>query len=234
MKEWLYQIGDWFVINEGVKEDSPSDIGKLAYIKDYLTGVTYDYRVAVNDSELNVRESELNSIPKNKLDYYLKINNWKKVVPKQGTVREIINFDFLNEKLYVKDGDLRYYHSFDEIKEYKGDEEMKNKVEYQTDGYFETKGKSLGELIDKKQEAYGDSVGKTGKLIRIFLSDYLQEDGTYKISEELLDNILLQVRIIDKQNRIFSNPKADKMDESPYTDISGYGLLGERMQGLKK
>lgn len=96
-------------------------------------------------------------------------------------------------------------------------------------GYFENKGTKLGQLVDKKQAAYGDSIKKTSQLMKVFMQDYEQED-TYVIPKELLDHILLQVRIIDKQNRIFSNPKGDLMDESPYSDLSGYGLLGERMQ----
>jgi hypothetical protein len=96
-------------------------------------------------------------------------------------------------------------------------------------GYFEEKGYKLGKLVDEKQAAYGDSISKASKLMKVYLEDYKTDDG-YLIPEELLDHILLQVRIIDKQNRIFSNPKADKMNESPYDDISGYGMLGGRMQ----
>jgi hypothetical protein len=100
-------------------------------------------------------------------------------------------------------------------------------------GYFEEKGHKLGKLVDEKQAAYGDSISKASKLMKVYLEDYKTADG-YLIPEELLDHILLQVRIIDKQNRIFSNPKADKMNESPYDDISGYGMLGGRMQSEVK
>lgn len=95
-------------------------------------------------------------------------------------------------------------------------------------GYFAEKGLKLGSLVDRKQAAYGDSISKTSKLMKVYLEDYEVND-TYVIPKELLDHILLQVRIIDKQNRIFSNPKGDLMDESPYDDISGYGMLGGRM-----
>lgn len=239
MHDWLYGIGEWAVINENVRLGSPSDVGRLAYIKELLTDKYYNYRVCTyKNTEINVRESELNSIPKDKLDYYLKASKWKKVKPKHYNDEcEIVKLDFLNEKAYLENTwGFKYVLTFKEIKEIKGDGELENKVvdnvskAVNSNGYFESKGQSLGKLIDLKQEAYGDSVSKTSKLIRILLSDYLQKDGTYRITEELLDHILLQVRIIDKQNRIFSNPKADKMGESPYTDISGYGMLGERMQ----
>ena len=96
-------------------------------------------------------------------------------------------------------------------------------------GKFEDRGQAIGKLVDEKELAYGQSVKKTSQLIKIFLQDYRQEDGTYILSEPLLEQLLLQVRIIDKQNRIFNNPSADRMNESPYSDIAGYGLLGETL-----
>ncbi len=101
-------------------------------------------------------------------------------------------------------------------------------------GKFEERGQAIGQLVDEKQLAYGDSVRKTSQLVKIYLQDYKQEDGNYIISEALLDQLLLQVRIIDKQNRIFNNPTADRMSESPYSDIAGYGLLGEALLGKKE
>lgn len=96
-----------------------------------------------------------------------------------------------------------------------------------TTGKYELEGKNLGRLVDEKQAAYGDSIAQTEKLMHVFLSRY-EEGDTYKIPKSLLNHILLQVRIIDKQNRIFSNPDGDLMDESPYKDIAGYGLLGNK------
>jgi hypothetical protein len=65
--------------------------------------------------------------------------------------------------------------------------------------------------------------------MKVFLQEYRNKDNTYTIPESLLQHVLLQVRIIDKQNRIFSNPDGDLMKESPYNDITGYGMLGKRM-----
>lgn len=95
--------------------------------------------------------------------------------------------------------------------------------------YFEKLGKETGNLVDKKQKAYGDSVAKTYQLMQIFLQNYENEDNTYTIPKSLLKHILLQVRIIDKQNRIFNNPDGDLMSENPYIDTVGYGMLGHRM-----
>ncbi|MGZ9868241.1 hypothetical protein ACU3L3_07440 [Priestia endophytica] len=102
------------------------------------------------------------------------------------------------------------------------------------EGTFEQMGTKLGQLVDSKQMAYGDSFSKAFKLMQVFLEDYKNEDSTYTIPESLLKHILIQVRIIDKQNRIFSNPEADLMDESPYGDMGGYSLLGKREQEKNK
>ena len=47
------------------------------------------------------------------------------------------------------------------------------------------------------------------------------------------DEILTLVRIDDKIMRIISNPKSDKMNEDPYKDIVGYGLLSMRRREEK-
>lgn len=98
----------------------------------------------------------------------------------------------------------------------------------ESDGHFEQKGKELGALVDRKQKAYGNAVEQTYEVVRVFMKPYLK-DGVYIIPESLLRHLLLQIRVIDKQNRIFNNPDADLMDESPYKDISGYGLLGQEI-----
>jgi len=89
--------------------------------------------------------------------------------------------------------------------------------------------KSLAKLVDLKNKSYGDSVTKTNKLLEVFMEKYDNGDGTYTIPKSLLKHIGLMVRVMDKQNRIFSNPDGDLMDESPYTDILGYSMLGENM-----
>ena len=77
----------------------------------------------------------------------------------------------------------------------------------------------LGRLVDEKQAAYGDSVGKTGPIMRVFYPN--------GIPLEALDDALLMVRVLDKLNRMASNPTGDRMGESPWRDVAGYGLLGQ-------
>lgn len=93
---------------------------------------------------------------------------------------------------------------------------------------YEEKSRQLGKLVADKQTAYGNSVDSSFHVMKAFLERYKYHDG-YRIPEELLQHILLMVRIIDKQNRIFSNPQGDLMGESPYVDIQGYSLLGQKM-----
>lgn len=77
-------------------------------------------------------------------------------------------------------------------------------------------GQEIGELVTKKQVAYGDSFGKSGDVMRI-----LYPDG---ISPEQMDDAFPVARIVDKLFRIASD--RDAYGENPYEDIAGYGVLG--------
>jgi len=76
-----------------------------------------------------------------------------------------------------------------------------------TDNFYEDLGRRIGQTVDEKQAAYGDSFHKAGAFLRQY------------------DDLLRLVRIFDKQVRIASAKVA--FGESPYSDIAGYGLLGE-------
>jgi len=231
-----FRLNEYVIINDRAKRDLPYEVGKLAFVSEFNPSISYEYRVTHGNTNSRVKEKELNKVPQNKLDYYLKVNTWKHVkVKNTNTIYKVNRLNFLNETAEVVDEyeDKHHIYSFcllEEVKDVFVDNVKESTHEELGTGYFKEKGMKLGKIIDTKQAAYGDSVSKSSELMKIYLQDYKQEDGTYKINEKLLDHILLQVRIIDKQNRIFSNPEADLMDESPYTDISGYGLLGERMQ----
>lgn len=98
------------------------------------------------------------------------------------------------------------------------------------EGKFEEIGRTLGALVDKKQKAYGDSVSQASELMKVFLKNYDNGDNTYTLPKELVDEMLMMVRVIDKLNRIVANPKGDLMDESPWQDLAGYGLLAANMK----
>jgi len=81
-------------------------------------------------------------------------------------------------------------------------------------------GTEIGELVESKQKQYGDSAGKSGAIMNI-----LYPGG---IKPHQMNNALLTVRIIDKLSRIAQQGEdgKDLGGESPFRDISGYGLLG--------
>lgn len=80
----------------------------------------------------------------------------------------------------------------------------------------------LGRLVNEKQQAYGNSAGNTGYVLRI-----LYPNG---ISTDAYRDAMLVVRVLDKLNRIANaSGERDPMGESPWKDIAGYGLLGWAM-----
>lgn len=85
-------------------------------------------------------------------------------------------------------------------------------------------GQKIGELVEEKQAAYGDSFGKAGNILR-----ELYPDG---IRPEQYDDALCIVRIVDKLFRIATDK--DAFGESPYRDIAGYGILGAFRAELKQ
>ena len=80
---------------------------------------------------------------------------------------------------------------------------------------FEALGASLGAMVEKKQAAYGDSFGKSGRVLAELFP------GGITLSQ--LDDALTLVRIVDKLFRIATDK--DAFGEDPYQDIAGYCLL---------
>jgi hypothetical protein len=85
-------------------------------------------------------------------------------------------------------------------------------------GVFRSMGEEIGFLVDKKQEAYGDSYGRSGAVMR-----ELYPNGINLLQ---MDDALAVVRVVDKLFRIAT--RKDAFGESPWKDIAGYGLLGCR------
>ncbi|HLJ87726.1 MAG TPA: hypothetical protein VKZ53_12950 [Candidatus Angelobacter sp.] len=81
--------------------------------------------------------------------------------------------------------------------------------------------RQIGEVVQQKNAAYGNSFGKTGDFLRL-----LYPNG---ISPDQYDHAFLLIRIFDKQVRIATSK--DALGESPYLDIAGYGILGVAMEG---
>lgn len=91
-------------------------------------------------------------------------------------------------------------------------------------GRYEAYASEIGSMLDVKQEAYGDSFGRSHRIFEELLREY-KHDENYVIPKEMLPHLLTLTRMVDKLFRVVSNPKHDRMGESPYRDIAGYALL---------
>ena len=83
-------------------------------------------------------------------------------------------------------------------------------------GKYKKLGKEIGQIVDEKNEAYGDSFAVSGDFLEL-----LYPNG---IKPKDYTDALCLVRIFDKCKRIAT--RKDVFDESPYRDIAGYALLG--------
>lgn len=129
----------------------------------------------------------------------------------------------------IKAASIDYPEIVIDLKEIEVSGKIENSIKAKESTY-EEKGRKLGALVDQKQLAYGNAITQTYEVVKAFMTPYFnEEEKTYTIPQSLLQHLLLQVRIIDKQNRIFNNPSGDLMSESPYGDLGGYGLLGSNM-----
>ena len=89
---------------------------------------------------------------------------------------------------------------------------------------YEDIGFEVGELVQRKQRAYGDSFGRSG--------DCLRQMFPNGIKPEQYDDLLTIARILDKLFRIANNPKA--FEENPWMDICGYTLLSIKRYDSQK
>ena len=84
------------------------------------------------------------------------------------------------------------------------------------EGKFETLGLEIGRLVDSKQLQYGNSFGRSNKILEILYPNGVPVDQYL--------NMLGIVRCIDKLFRIATNN--DPTGENAWRDLSGYCLLG--------
>lgn len=86
---------------------------------------------------------------------------------------------------------------------------------------YEAIGVQIGKLVTRKQAAYGDAVRRVAKILAILYPDGVRPDQ--------YEDMLLITRIGDKLCRIATD--RDALGESPWADITGYGILGVAMSG---
>lgn len=80
---------------------------------------------------------------------------------------------------------------------------------------YAEKGAEIGELVEKKNKAYGNSFQEAGAIIRILYPRGIEPDQ--------YDDMLAIIRILDKLFRIAT--QKDALGENPWQDIAGYGIL---------
>ena len=77
-------------------------------------------------------------------------------------------------------------------------------------------GREIGELVQEKNEAYGDSFGQASKILEV-----LYPNG---VKTHQYRDVLAIIRVIDKLFRLAN--KKEAFGESPWRDICGYAILG--------
>lgn len=82
-------------------------------------------------------------------------------------------------------------------------------------GKYTEVGNKIGQLVDEKNKAYGSAFEKAGDFLKILYPNGVKPDQ--------YTDMLAMVRVFDKQMRIATDK--DALGESPWTDISGYGIL---------
>jgi len=84
---------------------------------------------------------------------------------------------------------------------------------------YQKLGVQIGKLVDRKNKAYGNSFSEAGEFLKM-----LYPKG---VAPDKYQDMLCIVRIFDKLKRIATDK--DALGESPFADITGYGLLGLEM-----
>ena len=95
-------------------------------------------------------------------------------------------------------------------------EESTMQVKVTEESPFIVIGKEIGELVTQKNLAYGDSYAKSERIMK-----ELYPNG---VKPEQYRDMMAVIRVIDKLFRIATRKNA--FGESPWKDISGYGVLG--------
>ena len=89
---------------------------------------------------------------------------------------------------------------------------------------FEEIGSAIGRLVQVKNDAYGDSFGKSEEVLKILYP--------YGVGVEQFRDFLTVVRVLDKLFRIATD--RDALGEDPWKDICGYAILAIRNNDTKK
>jgi hypothetical protein len=220
-------------LNENAYKDLPARVGEIIIIDESLyNSNNFDYRVMFEDGEFaKVKESELTSftdVQKELIKFIYRgaelqysPTSQRVIVSKVDLVHNQVEVDYIEGGTSVVDIDKLV--PLDETQ-----------PQIETLGKFTEIAFGIGEFTDMKNKQYGSSVDATYSMIKVLMERYKNSDNTYTIPESLLQHILLQVRMMDKLNRIFNNPSGEGDSESPYNDLAGYSLIGIDMVSKNK
>jgi hypothetical protein len=229
-----FEIGEYAVLNEQVGKDLPMHVGDLVQVLRYRVSNYYSYDVELATGDINpVREKELNKLTEEQKQLVTYINRGNKVTyAPTNEIVEIIKVDMLHGQVEIKFDDNGV--NVVDIKSLKPLEKeiwrvVEQPEEQSLQGKFTEIANEIGQFTDMKNKQYGSSVDATQKMIEVLMERYTYDEENYLMPKSLLKHILLQVRMMDKQNRIFNNPSGEGDSESPYRDLGGYSLIGIEM-----
>jgi hypothetical protein len=247
-KLFKYEIGSEVIVNENAKKFMPSYVGRKGVIEATLSAGSYDYEVGFDKSSIGrFKEIELDlpdtlpvidfSKESDSVSEKSKYNIGDKVLTKtndhfndlKGEIKSFTEADGGHVYTVLLDNGGEAYFSENELESL----EQIPKIETAETGKFTKIGLEIGQFTDKKNKQYGSSVDATYEMITVLMERYRNGENTYEIPESLLQHILLQVRMMDKINRIFNNPSGKGDPESPYNDLAGYSLIGIDMINKK-
>lgn len=101
-------------------------------------------------------------------------------------------------------------------------EEYQRQVEVYTSPHkpsdFLSLSQEIGQLVTSKDSAYGHAFHKTAEILKVMCPE--------GISPDKYQDLTIVTRIIEKCCRLMT--MKDAFGESPYQDISGYGVIGLR------
>lgn len=222
-----FELNEYAILNDKVERDLPTHSGDLVTISRIITSSpNFQYDVELPNGDYSpVRECELNKLTdrKKELITYVKVGHHVEYIPTHEVVL-ILKTDFLHEMAEVEFADAGI-----QVVRMIALRKIKKEVDSVEDlqhGKFTDIALEIGQFTDKKNKQYGSSVDATHEMIKVLMERYTYDDENYLMPKSLLQHILLQVRIMDKQNRIFNNPSGEGDSESPYKDLCGYSLIG--------
>lgn len=224
----MFLEGELAVLNHQAKTGLPHRIGEICTVETSLyDSQNYDYLVRFEDNETTkVKEHELLQLTdrKNELITYVKVGSHVEYMPTKEVVL-ILKTDFLHELAEVEfeDAGIQVVRM---TALRKIDKEIDRVEEEHGVGKFTEIALEIGMFTDKKNKQYGSSVDATYEMIKVLMERYKNDDENYLIPKSLIKHILLQVRMMDKINRVFNNPSGEGDSESPYNDLAGYSLIG--------